>query len=210
MKTSKQKMGSFWQEVHQLDQEISLFINSFHTGFTDEIMKFFSHIQVWIPMYIIVVVFLFIRLGWKRALIVIASVALAFGMCDQFSNLIKDAVARLRPCKDDFMIQNGLWMLEGGGGMYGFFSAHAANSFSFAVSTLSGFRNDTRLRYRGYAAWIFFWALMVSISRIFVGKHYLGDVIVGIITGILFGLFTAWLARYCIRKAGLGDHTNAV
>ena len=51
---------------------------------------------------------------------------------------------------------------------------------------------------------------MVSISRIFVGKHYLGDVIVGIITGILFGLFTAWLARYCIRKAGLGDHTNAV
>lgn len=192
-------MNSFWQEIHQLDQAVTLTINSWHTGFTDEIMKIFSDIGVWIPMYVAVTGFLFWRLGWKKALVVVASAALAFGMCDQFSNLIKDAVARLRPCRDDVMIQNGLRILEGRGGMFGFFSAHAANAFSFAISTLSGFRIDRRLKYRGYAAWIFFWATMVSASRIFVGKHYLGDVLAGIIVGTLFGLFVAWLARLAAR-----------
>lgn len=196
-------MNSFWQEIHRFDQEITLCINSMHTEFTDVIMKVFSNIQVWIPMYVIVVVFLFMRLGWKKALIVTASVALAFGMCDQFSNFIKDTVGRVRPCNDDFMLQNGIWLLENPSRSFGFFSAHAANSFSFAVSTFIGFRNDKRLKYRGYAAWIFFWASLVSISRIFVGKHYFGDVLTGIIVGVLIGLFTAWLARAVIRKLKL-------
>ena len=94
----------------------------------------------------------------------------------------------------------GLYMLETGGGLYGFFSGHAANSFGFAVCSTMGFRNDKRLKYRGYAAWIFFWAFMVSISRIFVGKHYFGDVLVGAIFGTLFGLLCAWLARFAIRE----------
>ncbi len=196
-------MNSFWQEIHRFDQEITLCINSMHTEFTDVIMKVFSNIQVWIPMYVIVVVFLFMRLGWKKALIVTASVALAFGMCDQFSNFIKDTVGRVRPCNDDFMLQNGIWLLENPSRSFGFFSAHAANSFSFAVSTFIGFRNDKRLKYRGYAAWIFFWASLVSVSRIFVGKHYFGDVLTGIIVGVLIGLFTAWLARAVIRKLKL-------
>ena len=196
-------MNSFWQGIHRFDQEITLCINSMHTEFTDVIMKVFSNIQVWIPMYVIVVVFLFMRLGWKKALIVTASVALAFGMCDQFSNFIKDTVGRVRPCNDDFMLQNGIWLLENPSRSFGFFSAHAANSFSFAVSTFIGFRNDKRLKYRGYAAWIFFWASLVSVSRIFVGKHYFGDVLTGIIVGVLIGLFTAWLARAVIRKLKL-------
>ena len=196
-------MNSFWQEIHRFDQEITLCINSMHTEFTDVIMKVFSNIQVWIPMYVIVVVFLFMRLGWKKALIVTASVALAFGMCDQFSNFIKDTVGRVRPCNDDFMLQNGIWLLENPSRSFGFFSAHAANSFSFAVSTFIGFRNDKRLKYRGYAAWIFFWASLVSVSRIFVGKHYFGDVLTGIIVGVLIGLFSAWLARAVIRKLKL-------
>ena len=98
------------------------------------------------------------------------------------------------------MISGGLHMLEGKGGLYGFFSGHSSNSFGFAVSTYLGFRNDKRLKYRGYAAWIFFWAFMVSASRIFVGKHYLGDVLVGIAAGSLIGLACAFAARAVIRK----------
>lgn len=198
-------MGNFWLEIHQFDQELTLLINSFHTGFTDEMMKIFSHIQIWIPMYVIVTVFLFIRLGWKKALIVLASAALTFGICDQFSNLIKDMVGRVRPCSDEFMLQNGVRVLEGTSRSFGFFSAHAANSFGFALSTFIGFRNDTRLKYRGYGVWIFFWAFMVSISRVFVGKHYLGDVIAGMIVGTIVGLITAAAARYFIRKIRTAD-----
>lgn len=189
-----------WQEIHEFDQQVTLAINNWHSDITDPIMQFFSSIPVWIPMYVLVAVFLFIRLGWKRALIAIASVALTFLLCDQFANFVKDTVARLRPCHDDVMISGGLHMLEGKGGMYGFFSGHSANSFGFAVSSWLGFRNDDRLKYRGYGAWIFFWAFMVSISRIFVGKHYLGDVIVGVIAGSLIGLLCATAAKFAIRR----------
>lgn len=193
-------MENFWQEIHRLDQQVTLFLNDLHCCITDPVMQFFSNIPVWIPLYVAVVVFLFIRLGWKKALVVTASLALTFGLCDQFSNLIKDTVGRLRPCHDGWMVDNGLRMLEGKGGMFGFFSAHAANAFGFAMCSLRGFRNDTRLKYRGYACGIFIWAALVSVSRISVGKHYLGDVIIGTMVGLAFGLAMSAAASWIIRK----------
>lgn len=189
-----------WQELHELDQQITLYLNSLHSGVTDPIMIFFSNIPVWIPMYILVAVFLFIRLGWKKALIAVISITLTFVFCDQLANLFKNGIGRLRPCHDEFMVGEGLRILEGKGGMFGFFSGHASNAFGFATSSSMAFRNDSRLRYRGYSAWIFFWAAMVSLSRIFVGKHYVGDVMVGIIAGTLIGLACGFAARLAVRK----------
>ena len=116
-----------WQAIHILDQQCTLALNGIYSGFTDPIMRFFSNIPIWVPMYIIVAAALFLRLGWKKALIVIASIALTFLCCDQLSNLVKVSVARLRPCHDPYMIENGVRLLEKAGGAYGFFSGHAAN-----------------------------------------------------------------------------------
>ena len=57
-----------------------------------------------------------------------------------------------------------------------------------------------RLKYNGYATWMFFWATMVAISRIFVGKHYLGDIIVGSLVGIAAGFVFANIARIIINR----------
>ena len=175
----------FWQQVHQLDQHISLAINSCHSSFTDPIWMFFSDKFVWIPMY---------------------GILLTFGFCDQFSNLIKNAVGRLRPLCDDFMLANGLHILEEGGG-YGFFSAHAASSLGLAVSSYIGLRTyligrsgETPWWIKAYGGWMFFWATMVGISRVFVGRHYLGDVLAGFIVGAAAGLAFSCLATYFIRK----------
>lgn len=189
-----------WQQIHEMDQQLTLSLNSIHSSVTDPVMMFFSSIQVWIPMYVIVAVFLFIRLGWKKALVAIASIALTFLLCDQIANLFKDGIARLRPCHDSLMVGEGLRILEGKGGLYGFFSGHASNSFGFAVSSSMAFRNDRRLKYRGYSAWIFFWASMVSISRVFVGKHYIGDVVTGVIFGTVLGLAAGFAARAIIKR----------
>ena len=189
----------FWQNVHHLDQEVTLAINSWYSNFTDPIWEFFSDKLVWIPMYAAIVALLFWRLGWKKGLVAIAGVLLTFGFCDQFSNVIKYAVCRIRPVNDGFMIAQGLHILETGGG-YSFFSAHAANSFGLAASTYLGIRLDKRLKWKGYAAWMFFWASMVAISRIFVGKHYLGDVIVGSIVGLIAGVAFGYLAKWVCNK----------
>ncbi len=189
-----------WQAIHQFDQKLTLAINNWDSTLTDPIWQFFSAIPVWIPMYVLIVGCLIWRLGWKKGLVFVLAAAATFGFCDQFSNLIKDLVCRVRPLNDAFMLENGLNVLEKGSRSFSFFSAHAANAFGLAVSTFIGFRQDSRLKYRGYAAWMFTWASLVAISRVFVGKHYLGDVLAGALIGSLAGLLFAALARLIIRK----------
>lgn len=189
----------FWQTIHEKDQLLTLKINSWNSPFTDRIWEFFSDIPVWIPMYLLIILFVIWKMGWKKGLIVIAAALLTFGFCDQFSNFIKALTERLRPCNDPFMIENGLHILEKGG-RYGFFSAHAANAFGLATSTFIGLRSDRTGKYRLYGSWMFTWAALVGISRIFVGKHYLGDVLVGTIVGIAAGFAFSMLARWIIRK----------
>ncbi len=189
-----------WQEIHQFDQKLTLAINSWDSSFTDPIWQFFSDIPVWIPMYVLIVGCLTWRLGWKKGIIFVLAALATFGFCDQFSNLIKDIVGRVRPLNDAFMLENGLNVLEKGSRSFSFFSAHAANAFGLATSTFIAFRQDTRLKYRGYAAWMFSWATLVGISRVFVGKHYLGDVLAGAMIGALAGFCFASLAKLIIRK----------
>lgn len=189
----------FWQNIHHIDQQITLLLNSWNSGISDHIWLIFTNIPIWIPMYILIIALVMMRLGWKKGLIVVAAAVLTFAFCDQFSNLVKEATERLRPCNDPYMLHNGLHVLEGGG-KYGFFSAHAANAFGLATSTVIGLRLDKRLKYRGYATWMYVWATMVALSRIFVGKHYLGDVIVGICVGLTAGWAFGSLAKIVIKK----------
>ena len=204
----------FWKEIHHFDQLLTLKINSCNSSLTDPIWQYFSNIPVWIPMYVLIVAMLIWRLGWKRGLVMALAAVATFGFCDQFSNLIKNLVCRVRPLNDAFMLTSGLNVLEGPTGSYSFFSAHAANAFGLAVSSTLGIRMDQRWFIKTgsskttrpvcwgevYTAWIFFWAVMVSISRVFVGKHYLGDVIVGIIIGSLAGYIFARLAHIFCRR----------
>ena len=158
-------------------------------------------------MYLGIIALLIWKLGWKKGLIAIASIALTFGFCDQFSNLVKYAVCRIRPVNDEFMIASGLHILERGGG-YSFFSAHAANALGLAFSSFIGLQTyvdrKNGMSYpwwiKAYGSWIFFWGVMVGISRIFVGKHYLGDVIVGFIVGAAAGITFGYLGTLIMKR----------
>lgn len=196
----------FWNEIHKADQLLTLEINSWDSFITDPVWQFFSDKLVWAPMYAAIIALLVWKLGWKRGLIVLAGALLTFGFCDQVSNIVKHAVGRIRPLHDEFMLAHGLNVLEKGGG-YSFFSAHAANSFGLALCTFVGMKRC--LSYSGsmmpkwlkaYGTWMFFWATLVAVSRIFVGKHYLGDVVVGIIIGSLAGYAFARLSAYIAGK----------
>ena len=106
------------------------------------------------------------------------------------------------------MLDNGLNILDGYGGRYGFFSAHAANAFGFAISSLLIFKNDTRWTYRPYAWGIMIWAALVSLSRVFVGRHFLGDVLVGIAVGLLVGyIFALVYGRITSSGCGVSDRS---
>lgn len=186
--------------LNRLDQSITLYLNSLSTPATDEFWQVVTTQEVWYPMYAIIAGCLIWRLGWKRGLVVIASLALCVGVCDPFASFMKNTVGRLRPAYSSEMVFGGVNVLEGRGGFYGFFSGHASNAFSMAVCMILGFRNDRTLRYRGFTAGILTWASLVAASRIFAGKHYFGDVLVGTVVGICVGLVSGMLARDVIRK----------
>ena len=184
----------FWQNVHHLDQQLTLAINSWNSAVTDPIWAFLSMKLVWVPLYVAILALIIWKLGWKKGGILVLGTVLTIVFCDQFANLIKFSVARIRPLHDDFMVSNGLNILELGGG-YSFFSAHAANSFGLAGCTWFGLKNCLKDSpdpvnakiVKWYGWFMFTWASLVAISRIFVGKHYLGDVIVGTIVGLIIG-----------------------
>lgn len=192
----------FWDSLEQADKAATLAINSLHGPVSDWIWQTFSDKEIWYPLYLLVLVFLFVRLGWKKALIVTLSCVLTIVICDQLANFTKEFFARLRPCWDEQMLASGLHEIGGKSEYYkyGFYSAHAANAFGFAISSWLGFRNDTRLRWRGYGWGICIWGFLVGLSRIFAGQHFLGDVIVGLLVGTLAGWGMARLARMAITR----------
>ena len=188
------------QYFHHLDQNVTLAINSYHSPWSDAVWQFFSMKEVWIPLYVIVAAGLVWRLGWKRGLLSIIAGALTVLACDQVGNIVKETVQRLRPCWDLNMVEGGLRILEEKGGMYGFYSAHAANAMGFALCSYYGFRTDTRRKYNVYLVLVLLWALLVGMSRVFVGKHFFGDVCVGFVAGILFSwIFSALAVRVAAR-----------
>lgn len=188
-----------WQEIHRLDQDITLWINGFHSEISDMVWSFFSSIPVWIPLYVLIIVFIIRQLGWRKGGIVVASAVITVIVCSSFSHYMKELTERLRPLLDAYMLENSLHVLETGG-KYTFFSAHSANAFGLATSTYVGLCMDKRTTYKNYAILMYVWAALVAVSRIFVGKHYLGDVIVGICVGIVVGLLFAWMARKLSRQ----------
>ena len=186
--------------LHSADQDITLTINSWTSPWTDSFWMMMSDKMFWIPAYVVCAYFLFARLGWKKALMVLASVAVAFALCDQLSNIVKRAVVRLRPSYSVRMLDGGLNVLEKRGGFYGFFSAHAANAFAIAMCLILGFRNDKSHSYNAFSKWVIIWASLVAVSRIFVGKHYLGDVLVGTVIGLTVGYLVGIATRYLIKR----------
>lgn len=174
--------------LERLDQDATLAINLLNSPLSDKIWTFFSMQEVWYVLYLAVAIEIIRVRGWKRGLINMVAIILTIVACDQLANVFKDGFCRLRPMFDPYMLENGIHIVAEKSGLYGFFSAHAANSVGFAVSSLVALRASGKKRYNVYSVLICIWAVLVSMSRIFVAKHFLGDVIVGAAFGVLFGL----------------------
>ena len=187
-------------ELQALDERITLAINGLHFEAGDHFWQFFSSAEVWFPLYAAVLFMMVRRLGWKKGVMAVLAMALTVLACDQLADLVKDSVCRLRPCYNTDMVSAGLNILEKRGGYYGFFSGHAANAFGFAAASGICFEADKNHRYDLYQWLIFIWAALVSLSRIFAGKHYFGDVVVGAMVGLLIGCVIATLFRKVVTR----------
>jgi undecaprenyl-diphosphatase len=165
----------------KLDRELFLFLNSIHSPFWDKVEHAVSGIVIWFPLYLAILIYLGFRYK-RKFIIVLLFIAVAITLSDQMSvELFKNLFKRLRPCHDPLL--SGMVHLVNNhcGGLYGFVSSHAANSFNTAMLSL------LLIRRKWYTVFILVWASVVGYSRIYLGVHFPGDVICGAILGIFLG-----------------------
>ncbi len=166
------------ETVLELDKQLFLWLNSFHSPFWDKFFMVYTNSRSWFPVILVMVIILFRNFALRQSLTYFVLIAAAVGLCDFIaSGILKPNFERLRPCHD-FLEE--MTLLGNCGGMYGFASSHAANSFGL----FSGFS----LAFKGnrYVFWLLlFWAVLMSYSRIYVGVHQPGDVVVGALIGIM-------------------------
>jgi len=112
---------------------------------------------------------------------------------------MKPFFERFRPSKDPELQHLVHIVNEYRGGRFGFASSHAGNSFALAIFIFQIFKE----RY-GWVKWMFLWAAVVSYSRIYLGVHYPGDIIVGASIGLLMGWMFSKGSNYFRNKYNSG------
>jgi undecaprenyl-diphosphatase len=179
--------------LERIDQQLFLFLNSIHSPFWDQVMYIISAKVTWIPLYIAILAALGFRYK-RKLLVIILMIIIAITLSDQLSVLIKNGFHRLRPCHEPSL--DGLVHLVKGqcGGLYGFVSSHASNSFMVALLSL------LLIKRRWFSYSMIFWAAVVSYSRIYLGVHYPGDVLCGAIVGGIVGWGIYLFYKFTDRK----------
>lgn len=172
------------QSLIEADKALLLFFNGYHTPYLDQVFWVITGKFIWIPL-ILSFVYLFFTKGWKEATLVILMVALTVILCDQLSSgICKPLFARLRPSQDPEFSPLVTIVNNYRGGLYGFISGHAANSFGIGVFSILLFKN------RFYTVSVLIWASLSCYSRMYLGVHYPGDILFGALGGALTGYVT--------------------
>jgi undecaprenyl-diphosphatase len=174
--------------LRNLDLAILYFFNhKLANPVLDWLFLSISESKIFLAALIILALGLFWR-GSLRLKIVIALMVLCIAIVDPVSHyLLKPLFGRIRPC---YTFDN-IRLLVGCGGRLSFPSNHAANSFAIA-GLVSYF-------YKRYAAVLYVVAVLIGLSRIYLGRHYPSDVLGGAIFGIIVALLVILMARAVVK-----------
>ena len=190
------------EELIQFDKQLLLMVNGSDSAWLDSVIMTLTDAKMWIPLYL-GLFYVVCRTNWmrrmgtpnqQRAIMNIVLVLLAAGLCVLLAGavddeIVKPLVARWRPTHDPEI--GALVDTVNGyrGGNYGFFSAHAANTFSIAVFF------SLLMRWRFFTVCMVGWSLVNCYTRLYLGVHYPGDITVG----LLWGGFVGWFVYriYC-------------
>ena len=179
--------------ITKWDEAAFLWLNSFHSEALDPIVLQLTQTITWIPLYLLVLYQIY-QTDPKNTAWILGGVMLTILLADQVSSgLMKPYFERLRPCHDPRW--EGMLHLYGRcGGLYGFVSSHAANTFGLATFlTLKLGKKQKAI------AWLFLYALVVSYTRIYLGVHYPLDLFFGAVIGVLAAYFS-WFFVVVIKR----------
>ena len=184
------------QSLRQLDETLLLWFNGFHTSFLDNLALSVSSRWLWLPLYVTLFALIARKVGWSRTLVYVTLLfLLTVGLTDYTcASILRPIFQRPRPTQPDSPIFHLVHAVQNyRGGHYGFPSCHASNAFAMATLSTLYFR-----------AWrlsvaMFVWALLLCLSRMYLGVHYPGDILLGATIGVAIAFTTYAAARPLLR-----------
>ncbi len=190
------------QDLLNLDTQLTLLLNGSESVFIDGIAWYSTRTITWLLMAIVLLYIIFRHNKLSTSFTIIFYLSLSILLADQVaSGIFKPLVQRFRPTHDPALahlidVVNGYRA-----GKYGFFSSHASNTFAVATF-LSLLMRNKWVAVTGYS-----FALLNCWTRVYLGVHFVGD----ILTGIVFGLFSGWLCfrLYILTETHIISHNNS-
>ncbi len=189
------------QSLVEADQNLLLYLNGFHNTFGDYFMPVFTGKWIWVPMYASILYVLLKNFNWKVVLFCLIGIALTITFADQVcATVIRPIEDPPPPSTPASPIADLVHIVNGRrGGGFGFPSCHASNSFGLAFFLVFLFRK------RWLSIFICTWAAVNCYTRIYLGLHYPGDLVVG----MLVGLGGAMLMYYLLTRVTKEDFRKA-
>ena len=191
------------EQLLHIDTEILLAINGWHAPWADRLMWIISAKATWIPLYLLLLGGLYWRyrqpapttVKWLQrvpaGIVMIVVLCLAVGLADFISSgILKGCVARPRPSRVP-ELEGVLHLVDNyRSGRVGFVSSHAANTMTIALLFSLIWRNKIA------TCGLMLWVAANCYSRMYLGVHYPGDILGGLIVGASVALVAyGWLCR---------------
>lgn len=173
------------------DNSIVVAINNCHTPFLDSMILVITDFWFFVGVICCIFVYSFRHEKYWEAVFFCALLIATVGVTDFLcASIIRPAVQQLRPANLENPVHTLLHIVNGyTGGRYGFPSCHAANSFAIAVFTSLWFRK------KWIAVTLIGWALSECYTRLYLGVHYLSDIVFGMAIGSLIAYMVYRLSK---------------
>lgn len=180
-----------------IDHAATLFLNFDGGVVMDRFMWLTSEKWVWAPLYIALLWVTYRRYGWRYMVAILLAVVLGIALSDQICNYFKETFQMLRPNRAEG-VKEGLHLVWNPlreefciGGRFGTISAHAATTMSIFLIVGCGAMGSSKC----YWSLMPLYVLIVGYSRIYLGMHFLSQVLFGWVLGALVGGFCFWLLK---------------
>jgi len=183
-----QTTASWFSGIEPIDRKLFFLVNNgMANDFFDRVMPVVRESNLWVPVYLFLLVFALVNFG-KRGLLWMLFAVCTAALCDLVSShLIKEHIFRLRPCQNPVLADQIRILANYCPRSSSFTSSHAVNHFGLSMFVVLTLR-----AYTSYWIHLFFiWAAIICLAQVYVGVHYPFDVVSGGILGCFIGYIIA-------------------